>query len=71
VLFEEMGAGSLCSMASTTAAGWIEGRGDSLVVDAGYSQCHVQLVLDGKSGAVGRLDLGGKAMTNYLKVIQG
>lgn len=67
VLYEEMGAAALFCMASPTAAGWLEGRGDSLVVDAGYSHCHVQLVVDGRSGLVGRLDLGGKALTNYLK----
>ena len=69
VCFEEVGAGSLAAMAATTAAGWSAGggRGCSLVVEAGYSQAHVQLVLEGRSGPVGRLDAGGKALTNYLK----
>jgi actin-related protein 6 len=69
VCFEELGAASLSLMAATTAAGWSAsgGRGSSLVVEAGYSQSHVQLVLEGRSGPVGRLDAGGKALTNYLK----
>lgn len=69
VQFEELGAAAVATMAATTSAGWSAsgGRGCSLVVEAGYSQAHVQMVIDGKSGPVGRLDAGGKALTNYLK----
>ncbi len=67
VLFEETHVAAAATAAAPTVAAWCEGRGDALVVDAGYSHCVVQTVVDGRSGPVGRLDLGGKALTNYLK----
>ena len=40
-----------------------------LVVDAGFSFTHVAAVFDGRvlPGGVRRINLGGKALTNYLK----
>ncbi len=42
-----------------------------VVVDAGYSHCHIVPCYEGTpvNHATGRLDVAGKALTNYLKVI--
>ena len=80
-VFERMGVGALATLAcgaavaraATEADGeWVGAKsGAVLVLDSGYSFTHAVPVLHGQvlHDAVRRIDLGGKALTNYLKEI--
>jgi actin-related protein 6 len=77
VVFEEYRFAALFAPTSTSMMPWdpkvcVPSQGCSkgcIVVDAGYSHCHVMPCYDGYpvTYAAGRLDVGGKALTNYLK----
>lgn len=71
--FEEYGFRSLFAPSSSAMCGWDplaspSGRG-CMVVDVGYSHSYIVPMLDQcvQHVGVGRVDVGGKALTNYLK----
>ena len=71
VVFEEMQFASFYSAPSSVFVARQLGLTAALVIDAGYSFSHASPVFDGAplTYATKRVNMGGKALTNYLKEI--
>lgn len=71
-VFEELQFGSFyCAPAAAFVARQVAHPGAALVIDVGYSFSHATPVFDGLpiTHACKRVNMGGKALTNYLKEI--